>query len=159
VGVKLFDTKTAAANSIATVAVVNAIDDIVDILNDHFHQDQLVWPNDTTNVTLSDGGAPNTFGPYVEMIPAGGMTTLFDIHWVDVSNPSQNAVFLVEFYHGDSDTPMGRIKFTRLSAQSRSFQIHMQAARAPAGDRCRARLMTSVGGATVDISIFNHMYP
>jgi hypothetical protein len=132
-------------------------------INDHLHAPQLVYPVDTTVVTLTSGGAPDTLGAFsADIVPASpdvnAVPAPFDIHWADIGQPDTNANYTVVLYAGPTDTEIGRLAFQRFNATNISTTKPFHCEILQAGVRVRGKLMDSIGGSVCTIKIYLHTY-
>lgn len=133
----------------------------------HVHDPAKVYPEGADPVTVtSSSGDPWEHGTPVEVIPAGAITTKFDIHWVLIS-----AISAVDDYElklwagtdsgGDSDDEeLATISFVRNDNFSQEGDMPIQIRPQPAGTRISASLACGDGdGATCNIKLYYHAYP
>jgi len=93
-----------------------------------------------------------------DIIAAGAVSQSFSIHWMVVSNPSQNAWYDIVLYYGDTDIECARTTFARENNFVNSINVPVQMRVQPAGTRIRAKMMDSVGGGSCDIKVIYHEY-
>ncbi len=131
----------------------------------HIHMPGYIWPYDCSVVNAVTSATANTFGDFVELVPAGGIVAPYDCHWVTVTNISAEGVYLVEFYVvSDDDLQAPEIYLTafsvsRVSNFDRSAQVNVQMPAIGGGLRIGARAKKSGAGAgTVSFNIHYHEY-
>ena len=129
----------------------------------HVHGQSWVYPVYANAVTLTSGsGAWNTGGSITEVIPASTLTTAaFDIHWINISNVSANAQYVVDIYAGGagSEVLIGRTRGFRTSTFTTSQAKRIQIPQQPAGTRISCKLSdSSAGTITADVSFEGHYY-
>lgn len=120
---------------------------------------QIVYPTDTSVITLTSGTGANTLGSFSsDIIPAGDITSPFGIHQIDIGNPSNNANYTIVLYAGSSDTEISRVCFQRFNATNTSDTKPVRSEILAPSSRVRAKMMDSVGGYTVDVKLYIHLY-
>lgn len=109
---------------------------------------------------LTSGAGAYNFGAYsADILAAGLLVDLFDLHWVVVSAPDTNANYEIDFVYGATDTTACVCKFSRTNVFNSSITLPLMTIRMPAGSRIRARMRDSAGGSTARVSVFYHTYP
>jgi hypothetical protein len=134
---------------------------------DHTHQPQRVAPNMANAITVTSGAGAWVLGAFsADIIPAGGDfsggTQQFDIHGVDVENPSANAGYQINLYgtiNGVADTLVGSCTFTRTNATTVSRSTTMQTYKLDIGSSLKAKMADSTGSNTCNIKVWYHNYP
>lgn len=128
-------------------------------IEEHLHSAQQASPWGAAPVTLTSGGGAYTWGAYSnDIIAAGVVPSLFDLHWVIVSAASANGDFEIEFVYGAADTVACHAAFTRTNAFTSSIALPLMSIRMPAGSRIRARMRDSAGGLTCNVKLLYHEY-
>jgi len=116
-----------------------------------------------TNASLKVvAGSANAFGDYLACIAAeaydfGDVPNYIYVTGINIEDMSANAIYVLELYKFDGDaayTPIGAIRFTRSSPQTRSFVIPFPCREVNNDDySVVARLKSSTGSATVNFSL------
>lgn len=124
----------------------------------HLHHMQKVAPWGAVPITLT-AGAAWTLGAFsADILAAGAETDVFDIHWCTLSGASANGTFDIIIYGGAADEIVAYTSMTRSGVQTASFQGACQSRKIVGGNRIRAKMMSDVAGATIDIKLFYHSY-
>jgi len=144
--VKLIDTNV-------DTALVNQ-----DTMLDHIHSAQMCYPTLDDAVTVTASASAWTYGDYVQIIPASTITSIFDIHFINIETASGNDVYQMELSYGDSDTVACTFRFVKSVAIDPSRAIPVVCVQIPANSRVRARLATAAGSSTADITVCYHTY-
>jgi len=136
--------------------------DKAQILDEHFHSEQQVYPTLADGITLTavnDGGTW-TLGTVTQIIPAGTITSDFDLHFISLEAISDNGVYELVLYAGDSDTEIARARFSREGGSDGALRsINVITPIVEAGSRIRGALATDANdGETVTLSLFYHTY-
>lgn len=128
-------------------------------IDEHFHSVQLVRPSGAAAIAVTSAGGVWALGNFSnDIIAAGAVNALFDLHWVVISNESANAEYELVFYYGPTDIECARVAFSRSNPTLRSTELHLQTPILPAGSRIRAKLMDSVGGSSCGVKVLLHTY-
>jgi len=118
-----------------------------------------IAPSGANPITLASGAGAWTLGSFSnDIIVAGAVTKSFAIHWMVISNPSQNAWYDIVLYYGPTDIECARTTFARENVFVNSINVPVQMRVLPAGLRVRAKIMDSVGGGSCDIKVIYHEY-
>ena len=129
------------------------------IIDQHAHSVQRVAPSGAAGIALASGAGAWNLGNFsADIIAGGAVDDTFDIHGIDVQNPSANASYEIVIYYGAADTECGRVTFTRVNANLLSRATTLQTPILPAGSRVRAKMMDSVGASTCNIKVWYHTY-
>ena len=125
--------------------------------DEHFHGEGNVYPSLANDVQVVGAAGAWTLGAFKEIVPAGGITVDFDIHFVEVSVASANDVFELHLFA--VTTLIAKVRFARTTNQVRIAAKPTQTAIIPANTQIQAKLASQAGGSkTADISIQFHPY-
>jgi hypothetical protein len=81
------------------VAVIKAIWNYVELLQEHAHSVGFVRPTGAVNVALASGaGAWALSAGFTTIIAAGSIPSRYDLHWYDLDGPSANATYEIVLY-------------------------------------------------------------
>lgn len=139
-------------------------DDIVsdlEIISDHIHGAQKVYPTLANGVTLTGAAGAWALGAKTEIIPASTVASIFDLHFVNIGAVSATDTYEVVFYKGDalSEVEIGRCRVVRTAAQSGTAPVPIMTERLPANTRVSAAVASSSGGSdTLVLSVCYHVY-
>lgn len=128
----------------------------------HVHSKARVYPELADAVTVTSAGTGWAYGTKVELIPADTINTLFDIHWVVVSDISAVDQYELSLYSGASgeEELIGTITFSRSSNFSQEGNLPIQVAPILSGTRITAALACkSTNARTCGVKIYYHTYP
>ena len=145
----------------AAHTLTGSFGELMEILDDHTHAPQQVFPLGAANVTLTAGAAGAwSWGAWAQIVAASTFGDVFDLHWANYSDPDTNTIYEIEFGYGAGDTHYCYDRFERLNVQDRSFSSPIQGPRIVETNRIRARCRTLAGaGETVDINcVKGHEY-
>ncbi len=132
-----------------------------EILDEHEHEPQDIFPFGATPAALVAGAGAYNWGAFVELLAAGVTAVTFDLHWAIINNPDTNGDYELEFVYGPGDTHACYAGFRRSAATVEIVPVPLQTIRMPAGSRiqCRCRHSTGVGAPSVAVSrVFYHQY-
>jgi len=118
----------------------------------------IVDDRDYQRVHASGKIAPSGAGPITLTSAAGAVPQSFAIHWMVISNPSQNAWYDIVLYYGATDIECTRTTFARENNFVNSINVPVKMKVLPAGTRVRAKIMDSVGSGSCDIKVIYHEY-
>lgn len=129
-------------------------------LLEHVHSPQKVYPTLAAAITVAGGAGAWTLGNFVTIVAASTITSVFDIHWIQLSNATADDEYELVLYYGATDIEAGRITFTADSSAQISVvsPAPMQTVKIPANSQIRAKLASSTGSDSVDVKIFYHTY-
>lgn len=128
----------------------------LDILEEHVHSEQNVYPTLADPVTLTAGAGAWTLGNYAEVVPASTITKMFDIHGLDISAPSANEDYEIYLYAGT--TFIGSVSFTRTNNFVNSIHVPMTTPKIAANSQIQAKLADGTGELTCKVKIYYHTY-
>ena len=129
-------------------------------IDEHFHNEQLVYPTLADGITLTSHANDWTLGTITQIVPATTIGDDFDIHEVVIEdvNTADKAYELV-LYSGAGDTEVGRVRFAAGATRGGVPNVIMQTPIIAADSRIRAALAIQDGGSkTAAISIRYHTY-
>lgn len=133
----------------------------VEIIDDHTHMSQFVYPNLADGVVVTGAAGAWTLGALVEVIPVNTITDPFDIHWINVEAASAVDTYVIVLYYGagGAETEWGRTRFTKSAVLDIQAGVPFQCPIVPKNTRIAAAVANSAGGAeTVTISVMGHPY-
>ena len=136
---------------------------VAHIICEHFHSAVFIKPNLAGSVTLtSDAGAWAAMNATkTEIIPVGEITSIFDLHFMDISDISANGGYQIELYKGGigAEISIGNFGTGRNAVQSQEGARSIITEMLPANTRISAALSSSNAGAnTLTIKLEGHMY-
>jgi hypothetical protein len=129
--------------------------------SEHIHKESKVYPTATNGVTVTASTTAWVLGAYAEIVPASGIGSDFDIHFVELEGVSDPGLYELVLYA--ATTEIGRIRFkvagtpNNLTFQARPFMSPIISA----DTQIQAKLMTDTGNDpadTCEISIQYHTY-
>lgn len=129
----------------------------------HIHGTSFVYPDKADSVLLTSGaGAWDTTGAITEVVPSGGLAAApFDLHWIDVSNISDNSEGVIDIYKGGAgaEVKIGSCRIYRNAVMSQEGSKRIQIPQQAAGERISCKLSTDVAGAiTCSVAFSGHYY-
>ena len=127
----------------------------------HIHSPAQVYPTLADAVTVTGSASAWTLETIVEIIPASTITELFDIHWINISNISDEDQYEVVLYQGasGSEEEIGRVRFSRSSNFSQEGNVPIQVPPIDANSRVSAALASKAGGSeSCDFCLYYHTY-
>jgi len=123
------------------------------------HASGKIAPSGAGPITLTSDVGAWTLGNFSnDIIAAGAVPQSFAIHWMVISNPSQNAWYDIVLYYGATDIECTRTTFARENNFVNSINVPVKMKVLPAGTRVRAKIMDSVGSGSCDIKVIYHEY-
>ena len=135
-------------------------DGLVEILNDHVHSAQGVYPTLAGGATVT-GGAAWTLGNYAEVVPNAQIGASFDLHWLWIENVSADTRYELVLY--GVTTEIARARFARDVAGSSTeplISIPVQTVILAAGTQIQAKLASAAGGGeTATVSVGSQPAP
>lgn len=167
--IKIDTDKIGELNSIINVPYSFGINPIIAHLNTnyyHIHGKPFIHPNKADPVTLqSASGAWATTGTITTIASETALTlSSFDIHWINISDISGNAHFVIDlyaYYPTDPSTPVliGSTRGWRSSNFISEGAKRIQIPQMPAGTKISGKLSDSTSGQiTVAVSLEGHYY-
>jgi len=133
---------------------------LLHIIDEHEHSQQLVRPTGAAAITVTAGGGGWTPGNFSnDIIAADDIDKPFDLHWIVISNADSNVVYEIVLYYGPNDVECARVRFGRTAVFTNSITLPLQTIILPANSRIRAKSMDGTGGAACDIvAVYLHTY-
>ena len=117
----------------------------------HIHNPGYCIPADGTVRQVTSNATVNTFGAFIDVVPAGGIAVPFDIHWISITNIEDNGVYIVELHRldgdGASEALLCQVPVSRNTNFVRGGEVFTQIPVQHAGARIGARMLRSIAGA------------
>jgi hypothetical protein len=129
-------------------------------VEEHMHTASKCYPTLADGVTITAEAADwGVGGALVEIVPASTITSIFDIHYVNIEDISAARTYELILYYGAGDTECARFRFTKSAGLDPVLDRGIQTDKIPANSRIRARLASAGAVAdTADISLQYHEY-
>jgi tellurite resistance-related uncharacterized protein len=128
-------------------------------IEEHLHKEANVYPTLTGGVTATSHTDAWTLGNYIEVVPASTISSVYDIHWINVEAMSDDVTFELVLYA--STTEICRVRVTGADvANARLFpSIPVITPKVAADTQIQAKVASSgAGGDTITISLGYHTY-
>ena len=133
---------------------VLAVDTDTEIILDHLHGVNKVYPSLATGISPVSAGTAWTLGNFIEVVPANTITTIYDIHFIKVEGFDKTGTYCLVLYEGASDIEVGRCRITRDSNSATFGFSPFMTPLIAANARIRAKLAHSGAlAATLTFSI------
>lgn len=142
-----------------TIASKETASDKIQILEEHEHSIQRVWPAAADSISLIATETPWEHGAIAEIIEAGVEARPFDIRGVSLSGFSVNAEYEVTIYSGPpgSEQTVGSAPAARDAVQSQNGNTTMMTPIIPSGTRVSASVASGSDKMdTVNIKLLGH---
>ena len=150
-------TDTTAGTSL--IALIKAIDADIEILSDHVHGVSKCYPTLAAGVAVAGGAGAWGLGSAVQIVPINTITSIFDIHFVEVEVATANEIYELALFSDAACTiEVGRIRTSKLSNQAAATSVPIMTSRLAANSGVWAKLATASGSDTLTISLFYHTY-
>jgi len=134
-------------------------DRLMRVVNEHLHSPQHIAPSGAVAVIVTSAAGSWALGDFSNDLLADGFVDhVFDLHWVDIAEPSINAEYEIVFYAGATDIEICRVGFSRANVLERSFTYPLQTDLLSAGSRIRVKMMDSVGDGVCKVKVLYHEY-
>lgn len=133
--------------------------DKADILEEHSHNSQMVYPSGAAAITVTGAAGAWTLGSFTEIVPVNTITEDFDIHRINVEAVSATDTYEIVLYV--EETEIGRTRLQVLGTPANTIIVPqgLQTPILAANSQIQAKIMTASGGsATCDISLEYHVY-
>lgn len=130
---------------------------------EHIHSAQKTYPTMANSIVLTTGsGTAWTAGNFIEVVPANGITSPFDIHWISIGSVSLvGGTYYIELYSGaiGLEVSIGQCRAYRQANQAGAAPSPMTTAIQSANTRISAKVACSDATAeTIGIALFYHTY-
>lgn len=130
----------------------------VNQLKEHVHSTSKCFPTLIPGILVTAGNPAWTLGDFSNILSTSYATDDYDIHYLNIETLSSNATYELVLYYGPADTECSRLRFTRVNNNEAQNGVFMVTPLIPSGSQLRAKLASSVGAATCNISIMYHLY-
>jgi len=132
----------------------------VDTTTEHIHSSCKVFPTLIPGILVTAGGGVWAEGTYANILSASVVTSQFDLHYINVEALSANATYELALATGSAgnEVEVARVRFNRVNNNESANGVPIMTPLLPANVRVAAKLASSTGGATVNISIYYHIY-
>jgi hypothetical protein len=137
----------------------NSIKSYVDELYDQFQLERHVYPSLGVGATIVSNAVAWTYGNYGVIVPANTITRDFHILSVSIETCSVAAgVFQLALYKGSADDVITAKRFSLAGGFWGNMVYIVGSEEVEANSQVRARLASSVGAATITVSVdyFEH---
>lgn len=128
----------------------------------HAHGEAFVYPDLASNIVLTSAAtAWASTGAKTEVIPVNTLTSVFDIHFINISNVSANSQFQIDIFSGlgGAEVKIGSTRGSRTAVQSFNGEKRIMIPQQPANTRISCRLSDSTAGTiTLNVSFEGHYY-
>lgn len=127
-------------------------------INAHLHGEGMCYPTLAGGVTVADSGGVWTLGAFVEVVPASTITNPYSLHFLNVEALDTDAVYELHLFQGGADTLVCKRRLNRNSVVGFGGlqSVKLQTPVIPANARVRAKLASSVGGASGNFALQYH---
>jgi hypothetical protein len=114
----------------------------LDRLEDHNHNNQLVYPTLADPPQLISGTGKWTLGNFIELIPANAIAYPFDLHYFNTGIGSLVGTYEVHLFSGTvgSEVNFAKLRFARLSNQTGASPFPIMTPVFPANTRISGKL-------------------
>lgn len=133
--------------------------DKVEVIEEHIHKEQKVYPTLAAGVTITSSASADTLGNYAEIVPINTITEDFDIHFVNIEAVSAAATYELVLYV--ETTEIARLRFTAVGTPN-NFTFPFRPLTCPVlakNSQIQAKLSSDNAVAdTATISIEYHLY-
>ena len=117
----------------------------------HVHNHGYCIPSDGAVRRVTSSATANTFGAFIDVVPAGAIDRAFDIHWISITDVEDNGVYIVELHRldgdGASEALLCQVPVSRNTNFVRGGEVFTQIPVQHAGARIGARMLRSIAGA------------
>jgi hypothetical protein len=129
--------------------------------NRHVHSIARVYPTLAASIDVTKDVAPWTLGAFAVLVPAGTITSPFDIHGLNFGEVPNAGEYEIVIYAGadGAEVEVGRTRFARQGGNTVQLESPFQTPIIAANTQIKAKLAGSNGSATaVPTSIRYHTY-
>lgn len=130
-------------------------------LEDHNHNNQLVYPTLADPPQLISGTGKWTLGNFIELIPANTINAPFDLHYFNTGIASLVGTYEVHLFSGalGSEVNFAKLRFARLSNQTGASPFPIMTPVFPANTRISGKLaVNATTQETLLCSLAYHHY-
>ncbi len=132
---------------------------VLHTLDEHTHKASNVYPTLASGATVTGGAGAWGLGNFAEVIPAGSITSDFDIHYVDIETVSTSDTYEIVLYAATTEIARARISFLDVANSMTLPSIPIQCAIQPANTQIQAKVASKTGGNdTIQFSLHYHTY-
>jgi hypothetical protein len=145
----------------ALPARLDIVDDSLEILHDHIHSAQKVYPTLANGVTVTGAAGAWALGAFAVLVPTNAIASPFDIHHINVAAYNASDTFELVLYAGanGAEVEIGRVRFSRISNVGAAPHVPMMTPINPANSQIKAKIASQNGTSnTATISIDYHTY-
>jgi len=123
----------------------------------HAHGNSFTIP-DNAPITVAPGNGAYTYGAPVQI--GSYAPTVYDVHWVQISNIDNNGFYNVQLCNIDGTTVYGKTSCFRTSNFTQEGNVPIQVSPVPKGTTLYARVGVSTGNIahTIAVKLFCHPY-
>ena len=143
-------------------SVVDSNADALEILEDHFHYTGFVRPNLANGISIqSAAGAWAAFPTPTQIIAASDITSIFDIHWLDIADISAADDYQIQLYTGAalSEVLLDPSTFSAVAGSLKISAFATGTIRVPANTRISAALSNkNAAQRTLALKLKGHTY-
>jgi len=157
---KTVESTSAVVGSTSDSHTANTVYSKVDTTVEHIHGVSRVFPTLATGILVTAAGGAWIEGTYANILSASAVGSQFDLHYVNIETLSANAAYELVFATGSAgnELEVARVRFNRLNNNESANGVPIMTPLLPANVRVAAKLASSTGGATVNVSVYYHTY-
>lgn len=133
--------------------------DKIEILEEHVHNAQCVYPTLASAVTVAGAAGAWALGNFVEIVPVNTIAGDFDLHWINIEDVSATGSYELVLYVETTEIARARFHVTGTPANVIISPLRVQTPILAANSQVQMKIASSSGGSdTVDVSIEYHTY-
>ena len=132
---------------------------ILNLLKNHISNAANVYPTLADGEQVVGGAGAWELGSFKEIVPAGGITDLFMIHYINIEAASVADVYEIVIYAATVEIGRVRVSFIDVANSQTLPSVPFTCGVMPASTQIQAKCATKGGGLdTVDISLAYHTH-
>ena len=126
----------------------------------HIHSSSLCYPTLTNGIQVNTGSAGWVLGNFTEIIPAGFISSAYDLHWVNFETASASGTYEIHLFSGapGEEVLIAMARTVRDNNQYGISSVPIQMAIQPPGTRISSRIASSSGNRNITLSVYYHKY-
>lgn len=128
-------------------------------LEEHIHRQGFLYPDKANAIPVTSGVGVWAAGALTPIVPAGTITSDYDVHQVDFSDIDTSTSYQIDFFHGVGNTFAFSVPVSRGTFLMPANQVITICPKIPANDQLDAICYSqNAGSAMAEIKIQYHVY-